>query len=377
MSSEHIPFLDLKRINARHEQELLQASARVLQSGWYILGSEVEAFEQEFAAYCGVQHCIGVANGLEALHLILRAWDIGPGDEVIVPSNTFIASWLAISQAGATPVPVEPAAEGFNIDAQAVRAAITPRTRAIMAVHLYGRPADMQPLQAIAREFGLRLIEDAAQAHGALYQGQRAGALSDAAGFSFYPGKNLGALGDGGAITTNDAQLAERLRLLRNYGSREKYRHEEAGYNCRLDELQAALLRVKLRHLQQENDERAAVAAYYQQALAGCGLQLPAADDEHSRSSWHLYVVRSPQRDRLQQLLREAGVQTLIHYPLPPHLQGAYQGLGLGAGSLPRSEAIHREVLSLPIMPGMPRDWQEKVVEAVQQACRTLQGQQA
>ncbi|WP_322052521.1 DegT/DnrJ/EryC1/StrS family aminotransferase [Paraburkholderia bannensis] len=340
-----IDFLNLKRVNARYEDAIREAIGRVIDSGRYILGEESLAFEQEFAGYCGVEHCIGVANGLEALHLILRAYDIGAGDEVIVPSNTFIATWLAVTQVGARPVPVEPDPRTYNIDPQRIEAAITPRTRAIMPVHLYGQPADMAPINDIARRHGLRVIEDAAQAHGARYRGQRVGGLGDAAGFSFYPGKNLGALGDGGAITTRDAALAGKLRKLRNYGSDVKYRHEIAGFNSRLDELQAAILRVKLRDLDRENAQRAALAATYAEALKDTPLQLPVVA-EAMEPVWHLFVVQTPQRDALQAHLQERGIGTLVHYPIANHLQLAYAAQTWP--ELPVAEQLQSRVLSLP-----------------------------
>lgn len=361
-----VDFLNLARVNAPHDAALRQAVGRVMDSGWYVLGQEVQAFEQEFARFCGAAHCIAVANGLDALHLTLRALGIGPGDEVIVPSNTFIATWLAVSQAGATPVPVEPDPATHNLDPQRVRAAITPRTRALMPVHLYGLPAEMDSLNAIAREHGLKVIEDAAQAHGALYKGRSAGSLGDAAGFSFYPGKNLGALGDGGAITTSDDALAERLRRLRNYGSSVKYRHEVQGVNSRLDELQAAMLRVKLPHLQRENAARACVARAYRQSLQDLhdrgDLLLP---DEPAglESSWHLYVVRSRQRDALQAWLAQRGIGTLVHYPTACHLQGAYAGCAWPA--LPLAEQLQHEVLSLPMAPYLSAEEVQAVVAAV------------
>lgn len=361
-----VDFLNLARVNAPHDAALRQAVGRVMDSGWYVLGQEVQAFEQEFARFCGAAHCIAVANGLDALHLTLRALGIGPGDEVIVPSNTFIATWLAVSQAGATPVPVEPDPATHNLDPQRVRAAITPRTRALMPVHLYGLPAEMDCLNAIAREHGLKVIEDAAQAHGALYKGRSAGSLGDAAGFSFYPGKNLGALGDGGAITTSDDALAERVRRLRNYGSSVKYRHEVQGVNSRLDELQAAMLRVKLPHLQRENAARACVARAYRQSLQDLhdrgDLLLP---DEPAglESSWHLYVVRSRQRDALQAWLAQRGIGTLVHYPTACHLQGAYAGCAWPA--LPLAEQLQHEVLSLPMAPYLSAEEVQAVVAAV------------
>ena len=363
MAANPIAFLDLKASNAQHREALLEACARVIDSGWYIQGQEVSAFEQAFAQYCGSRHAIGVSNGLDALHLILRAMEIGAGDEVIVPSNTYIATWLAVTQAGALPVPVEPDPITYNIDPARLEAAITPRTKAIMAVHLYGQPANMAAVMAIANQYGLKVIEDAAQAHGARYQGRRTGALAHAAGFSFYPGKNLGALGDAGAVTTDDDALAERIRMLANYGSRVKYQHALQGYNCRLDELQAALLAVKLPHLDADIAHRRQIADFYQRELANLPLVLPAvlADAE---PVWHLYVVQSPRRDALQQALAAAGVGTLIHYPVPPHLQPAYASLGLAEGALPIAEAMHHQVLSLPMGPTLTLEQAQVVVAA-------------
>ena len=347
-----VEFLELGRVNAPHRTAIHEAIERVLDSGWYILGQELQSFEREFAEYCGTSHCIGVANGMDALHLILRACGIGAGDEVIVPSNTFIATWLAVSQAGATPVPVEPDPRTHNLDPNRIEAAITPRTRAIMPVHLYGQPADMDPMNAIARRHGLRVIEDAAQAHGARYHGKRAGSLGDAAGFSFYPGKNLGALGDAGAITTSDEQLAATLRKLRNYGSSVKYRHEIAGFNSRLDEIQAAVLRVKLRHLDRENAARAWLAVEYAQALSGLPLTMPDVL-AGSQPAWHLMVVRSTQREALQAHLTQCGIGHAVHYPTACHLQQAYAGSKWPA--LPIAEQLQREVLSLPMAPYLTR----------------------
>ncbi|GAB1234030.1 DegT/DnrJ/EryC1/StrS family aminotransferase [Ferrigenium sp. UT5] len=363
---KEVKFLDLAALHATIRTDLDIAYRRVMDAGWFITGEELEAFEQEFAAYSKVRHCIGVANGLDALHLILRGYDIGAGDEVIVPANTFIATWLAVSQAGATPVPVEPEAGTYNLNPSRVEEKITSRTRAIMAVHLYGQMANMPALREIADRRGLCLIEDAAQAHGAQGHGRTAGGVGDAAGFSFYPGKNLGALGDGGAVTTNDAELAEKIRLLRNYGSREKYHHEVSGYNSRLDEMQAAFLRVKLQYLEQWNVQRRAQAAVYTQALSGKqGLFLPIVP-EWAVPVWHLYVVRTRQRDSLQAWLREAGIQTQIHYPIPPHLQGAYRDAGIAAeGTLPVSEEIHREVLSLPLGVHLTPEQQQYVIDRI------------
>ena len=359
-----VPFLDLQPMHLELQSELEAAFQRVLASGSYILGPEVEAFEAEFAAYCGARYCVGVGNGLDALQLILRGYGIGAGDEVIVPANTFIATWLAVSHAGAKPVPVEPLAATFNLDPQRIAAAITPRTKAIMAVHLYGQPADMDAINAVARQHGLKVIEDAAQAHGARYKGRRAGNLGNAAGFSFYPGKNLGALGDGGAITTNDAQLADQLRALRNYGSRTKYHHELKGFNSRLDELQAALLRVKLRHLDAWNAARQQLALAYLDGLAASGLVLPVVPPWAS-PVWHLFVVRTARRDALQQHLAQAGIGTLVHYPIPPHLQPAYADAGFQSGDFPIAEQLHREVLSLPMYPQLAPAALQRVIAMV------------
>lgn len=358
-----VPFLDLRSVNARQSDALGAAARRVIDSGSYILGAEVESFESEFAAYCGSPQCVSVSNGLDALHLILRAMNIGLGDEVLVPACTFIATWLAVGQCGAIPVPVEPAPGSFNIDPTRLEAAVTPRTRAILVVHLYGIPADMPAIMAVADRLSLPVVEDAAQAHGATWAGRRAGMMGHAAGFSFYPGKNLGALGDGGAVTTADAALAERLRMLRNYGSRVKYEHLEPGYNARLDEIQAAFLREKLRLLDDDNAARADVVARYRSGLADTGLLLPQVPPQ-AVPAWHLFVVRHAERDRLQQELAAAGVQTLIHYPVACHLQPAYRELGMTPGSLPLTESLHREVLSLPLWPGMSDAQVDYVIEA-------------
>lgn len=364
-----IPFLDLQAINLSQADELKDAFHRVLHSGWYVLGKEVDHFEAAFAAYCGSAQAIGVANGLDAIFLILKAYGIGPGDEVIVPSNTYIATWLAVSHCGATPIPVEPVASTFNIDPARIAAAITPRTKAIIAVHLYGQPADMDPINALARQHGLKVIEDAAQAHGALYKGRRTGQLGDAAAFSFYPGKNLGALGDGGAVTTNDSALADRIRTFRNYGSQVKYHNEVLGFNSRLDELQAALLHVKLSSLDQYNAQRTAIAARYTAALAGLpDITLPTTPP-WADPVWHLYVIRHPRRDELAQQMAAAGIATLVHYPVPPHLQPAYADLGYAEGDFPIAEAIHREVLSLPIGPTMSVEQAAVVADALRTIC--------
>ncbi len=365
-----VPFLDFVGPYEELKPELDEAWSRFMRSAWYILGREVEAFEEEYAAYCGARYCVGVGNGLEALHLILRAYGIGAGDEVIVPSNTYIATWLAVSYAGATPVPVEPDPRTFNLDPSRIEAALTPRTKALMPVHLYGQPADMDPLLELARRHGLKVIEDNAQAQGARYKGRRTGALGDAAGNSFYPGKNLGAYGDAGAVTTNDAELADRVRTLRNYGSKKKYYNECKGYNSRLDELQAALLRVKLRHLDAWNQRRAAVAARYQAALPA-GLTLPWVP-EWAEPVWHLYVVRHPQRDRLQQALNDRGIGTLIHYPVPPHLSGAYAGPQWPRGAFPVAEQLADTVLSLPMGPHLREEQVEQVLCATRQALEEI-----
>jgi dTDP-4-amino-4,6-dideoxygalactose transaminase len=345
-----IPFLDLKAAYVEAKADVDAAIARVLDSGWYILGAEVDAFEAEYAAYCGAAHCVGLANGLDALHLALRALGVGAGDEVIVPSNTYIATWLAVSQCGATPVPVEPDARTYNLDPARIEAALTARTKAILPVHLYGQPADMDAIMAIARRHGLVVLEDAAQAHGALYKGRRVGAHGDAVAWSFYPGKNLGAYGDAGAVTTNDPVIADRLRVLRNYGSRVKYVNEMQGWNSRLDPLQAAALRAKLAYLDAWNARRAALAAAYGEALAGADIVLPHVP-AWAAPAWHLYVVRVADRERVQQRLAAHGIGTLIHYPIPPHRQVAYADCGYAPGSLPLAESMAGDVLSLPMGP--------------------------
>ena len=362
-----VPFLDLAAPHAEIHKELTDAFDRVLSSSRFVLGPEVAAFERELGAYVGPRHAVAVANGLDALQLILRAMGIGPGDEVLVPSNTFIATWLAVTYAGATPVPVEPDAATHNMDPAHAREAITQRTKAIMPVHLYGHPADMDPLTELAQRHSLRVIEDAAQAHGARYKGRPAGSLSDAAAWSFYPGKNLGALGDGGAVTTDDGELAEKLRLLRNYGSREKYAHDVQGMNSRLDELQAALLRVKLRALPGWNARRRQVAARY---LAEMDPAVAPHVAPWAEPSWHLFVVRVDRRDEVQRRLRDEGIETLVHYPTPPHLQPAYKDMGLRRGAFPIAERESREVLSLPMGPHLTDDQAQRVCRALLVATR-------
>lgn len=346
-----VPFLELEAPYRELEEEFDNAYRRVMRSGRYILGQELEAFEEEFAAYCEAKFCVGVANGLDALHLILRAVGVGAGDEVIVPTNTYIATWLAVSYAGATPIPVEPDVKTYNIDPARIEEVITPRTKAIIAVHLYGQPADINPINELAAAHGLQVVEDAAQAHGARYHGRRVGGLGSAAGFSFYPGKNLGAVGDGGAVVTDDPKIADKVRVLRNYGSRLKYYNEEKGYNSRLDELQAAFLRVKLRKLEEWNNRRKRIAGYYLQALKELDDLILPDVPEWAEPAWHLFVIRHTERMRLQELLSAAGIGTLIHYPLPPHLQNAYAELGYRPGNFPIAEKMAEEVLSLPMGP--------------------------
>lgn len=357
-----VPFLDLQAPYVELRDELEAASRRVMQSGWFILANEVEAFEAEFANYCGAKYCIGVGNGLDALHLILRVMKIGAGDEVIVPANTFIATWLAVTYAGATPVPVEPQERTHNLDPARIEDAITPRTKAIIPVHLYGQPADMDAVNEVAKRNGLKVIEDAAQAHGAYYKDKRAGSLAHAAAFSFYPGKNLGALGDAGAVVTDDAELADQIRVLRNYGSHVKYEHEAKGFNSRLDEMQAALLRVKLAKLDEWNLRRQEVATVYLQQLEGVADLILPYVPEGIDPSWHLFVVRHGNRQKLQEHLTAAGIGTLIHYPRPPHLQKAYAENGYAANDFPLSRRMAEEVLSLPIGPHLTAQQVEYVI---------------
>ena len=362
-----VPFLDVGRSHAAIAKQLDGAWRRVMRSGHYILGPEVEAFEREFAAWCGVEHCIGVGNGLEALHLILSAYGVGIGDEVIVPSNTYIATWLAVSYVGATPVPVEPDEASFNIDAGLIAKAITPRTKAIIAVHLYGRPAEIEAIRKIADPHGIKIIEDAAQAHGTKLGNRRAGALGDAAAFSFYPSKNLGALGDAGAVTTSDAALADKVRVLRNYGSRRRYENEVIGYNSRLDPLQAAFLRVKLPHVEGWNELRRRLAARYHRELEGLPDLILTDPGPRGRSHvWHQLVVRHPRRDNLQRHLEKGGIGTLIHYPVPPHLSGAYAALGLDC---PLAARLASEVLSIPIDPYLSSSEAAAVIESIRWFC--------
>lgn len=358
-----ISFLDLSDTYKELKSELDDAYQRVMHSGWYIQGEELETFEFEFAEYCKAKHCIGVGNGLDALHLILRAYGIGPGDEVIVPSHTFIATWLAVTFAGAEPVPVDMVDNcTYTISPESIELAITPRTRAIIPVHLYGRPADMSPIMLIAARHGIKVIEDAAQAHGARYHGRPAGSLGDAAAFSFYPGKNLGAYGDGGAITTSDGELAAKLRSLRNYGSSTKYVHDVIGFNSRLDPIQAALLRVKLRYLDEWNARRVSISRQYHQLLRDAQIVLPAISTGVD-SAHHLFVIRTPWREELQAELKAVNIETLIHYPIPPHKQLAYPSMR--RTSMPVAESLAREVLSLPMGPHLSQENVEIVAENV------------
>lgn len=359
-----VPFLDLSAAHAELREEIAETTERVLASGRYLLGEELKRFEAEFAAYAGARHCVGVGSGLDALRLALAARDIGPGDEVIVPGQTFVATWLAVSAVGARPVPVDVEPDTHLIDPDRVAAAITERTRALLPVDLYGHPADHDALGALAREHGLWLLDDAAQAHGARLGGRRLGALADACAWSFYPGKNLGALGDGGAVTTDDAGLAARLRRLRNYGSEEKYRHLEQGSNSRLDELQAAVLRVKLARLDEWNARRRTVAERYLDALAGAAVALPPVRRD-ADPSWHLFVVRTPERDALRRRLTHAGVETGIHYPVPPHRQPAYAATAPARAKLPAADRAAREALSLPIGPHLDLDQVDRVIAGV------------
>lgn len=362
-----IPFLDLKATYTELQPELDAAIKGVLDSGCYIFGGEVDAFEQEYASYCEAEHCVSVANGLDALHLGLLALGVGAGDEVIVPSNTYIATWLAVSQCGATPIPVEPDAVTYNIDPARIEAVITSRTKVVLPVHLYGQPCDMDSILMIAHKYGLKILEDGAQAHGARYKGKRLGAHGDIVAWSFYPGKNLGAFGDGGAITTDDQKLADRIRVLRNYGSRVKYVNDVRGFNSRLDPIHAAVMRVKLKVLDAWNARRAAIADRYKNELSDIGLTLPFVPD-WATHAWHLFVIQHPLRNALQKALGEVGVSTLIHYPIPPHLQNAYAEAGFVEGQFPLAEKIANQCLSLPIGPHLDNASVSEVIEACREA---------
>jgi len=362
-----VPFLDVAAAAAELKAEIDVAVMRVVHSGRYIGGVEIAAFEERYAGYCGAAHCVGVGNGLDALHLTLRAMDVGPGDEVIVASNGFIATWLAVSMTGATPVPVEPDPLTHNLDPALVEAAITERTRVILPTHLYGQPADLDPLLEIARRHGLRLVEDAAQAHGARYKGRRVGAHGDAVTWSFYPSKNLGALGDAGAVTTNDPELARRVRELGNYGSAKRYVNDVKGLNSRLDPIHAAVLSAKLDRLDEWNERRRTIAGLYIEGLAADGIALPFVPN-WAEPVWHLFVIRSETRDALAASLEREGIETLIHYPIPPHRQHAYADMRLTEGSLPIAERLARTVLSLPIGPHLTSSQAQRVIDEV---CRS------
>jgi dTDP-4-amino-4,6-dideoxygalactose transaminase len=371
---QQVPFLDVGASYLELQTELDDAYRRVMMSGAYILGEEVSAFEQEFAAYCGVNHCVGVGNGLDALYLILKAYDIGPGDEVLVPANTYIATWLAVSHTGAQPVPVEPDPRTYNMAVEAIPALISSRTRAILPVHLYGQPAAMDRIREIAANHSLKVVEDAAQAHGAIFDGRRSGSLGDAAGFSFYPTKNLGAFGDGGAVTTNDGVLADRIRCLRNYGSRVKYENDVKGFNSRLDPLQAAFLRLKLKYLDQWNDRRRVFAKRYLEELAEVSdLVLPAVR-RGTDPVWHLFVVRHPNRDMIHRALNDARIGSMVHYPVPPHLSRAYSGGPWRSGDFPVTEHLANTVLSLPMGPHLTEPEQSCALSTLVAAAKACKG---
>jgi len=362
-----VPFLDIKASYLELKDEFDAAYHRVMDSGWVLLGQETEALEQEFAAFCEAKHCVAVGNGLDALQLVLRAWEVGPGDEVIVPAHTFIATWLAVSNVGAIPVPVEPDSKTYNIDVGRIEAAITAKTKAIIPVHLYGQPADIDPIMAIAAKHGLKVLEDNAQAQGARYKGRRTGSLGHAAATSFYPGKNLGAFGDAGAVTTNNENLAERLRMLRNYGSKVKYHHDLQGVNSRMDELQAGFLRVKLARLDEWNARRQIIGKFYLNQLNSVSglLGLPFVP-EWAEPVWHLFVVRCFGRNLMKKHLEKNGIQTLIHYPIPSHLCPVFEYLQIPPGSLLTCELLSKEVLSLPIGPHLELEPVNLVISAVE-----------
>ncbi|MET7641398.1 DegT/DnrJ/EryC1/StrS family aminotransferase [Streptomyces sp. NPDC005438] len=367
-----VPFFEVRELHQGVQREIEEALLRVARSGWYVLGPELAAFEEEFAEYCENTHCVGTSSGFNTLELGLRAHGVGPGDEVLVPSHTFIATWLAVSATGARPVPVEPAEGGFLLDVHQLERARTPRTRAVIPVHLYGHPVDLDEVGAFAREHGLAVVEDAAQAHGARHRGRRVGSGHTVA-FSLYPGKNLGALGDGGAVVTNDGELADRLRLLRNYGARQGYDHRIMGTNSRLDEMQAAVLRVKLRYLDKWNARRAEIARHYTKTLGDLpSVTLPTVAPE-AEHVWHQYVLRLPQRDAVQEHMKASGVETRVHYPVPVHRTPAYAEQALvGPEGLPRSERLADEVLSLPVGPQLSDPAVDRVVDALRAAVAAL-----
>lgn len=357
-----IPFLDLKKVNNRFRTEIDSRIKTILDKGWYLQGDENKLFAQNFAAYCGTKGFVGVANGLDALKLIIKAYGFGPGDEIIVPANTFIATILAVSENGCTPVLIEPDINTYCIDPDKIETAITPRTKAVIVVHLYGQVSPMEKVWELQKKYGFKIIEDAAQAHGAIYKGRRTGNLGDAAAFSFYPGKNLGALGDGGGVTSNDLNLLERIKALGNYGSDRKYHHIFKGVNSRLDEIQAAVLDVKLKHLDADNARRREIASYYRKNIKNPRIILPQVYDEMAHV-WHIFVIRCEARDRLAKYLEDNGIQTNIHYPTPPHLQGAYQEWN--SLSFPLTEKIHKEVLSLPISPVLTNEEVKKITDII------------
>ena len=361
-----VPFANFEPMHSEIRDEIIEAFKKVYDSNWFILGQSVENFERDFSKYCDTNYCISCGNGLDALCLILRGYDIGVGDEVIVPSNTYIATALAVSSVGANVVLVEPNIKTFNIDVNKIEAAITKKTKAIIAVHLYGRPVEADKVRAICKKFDLKFIEDAAQAHGAIYNGKKTGSLGDAAGFSFYPGKNLGALGDGGAILTNDIILAKKVRALRNYGSNIKYCNEYKGVNSRLDEVQAQFLIVKLRHLNKWNNDRQRTAKMYLDNINNSKLILPDVNPVKD-SVWHVFAVRTEYRNKLEQYLKDKGIGTLIHYPIPLHLQHAYKDLGCKPGDFPIAEEISRTVLSLPMWYGMSEEEINYVIDVLNQ----------
>lgn len=357
-----IKFLDLQKINERFRPEIDAAIKRVLDSGWYLLGKEDEKFESDFATFCGVKHCIGCANGLDALNLIIKGYGFGAGDEIIAPANTYIASILAITQNNCTPVLVEPDLKTYNINPDLIEEKITPKTKAIMVVHLYGQAVEMAKIWELAKKYNLKIIEDSAQAHGAIYKGKRTGNLGDASGFSFYPGKNLGCLGDGGCITTNDDELAAKVRAIRNYGSNVKYNNIYKGVNSRLDEIQAAVLAIKCKYLDEDNRKRREIARFYRTEINNPLLILPEVYDENAHV-WHIFAVRCKQREKLQKYLEENGIQTLIHYPIPPHKQVCYKEWN--DFSYPITEKIHDEILSIPISPVLQQNEVEKVINVL------------
>ncbi len=357
-----IKFLDLEKINNRFREEIDSELKEILDSGWYLQGKKNQKFAENFAEFCGVKHCLGVANGLDALNLIIKAYGFSNGDEIIVPANTYIASILAISQNGCTPILVEPDIKTYNINPDLIEEKITERTKAIMVVHLYGQAVQMKKIWELAKKYNLKIIEDSAQAHGSVYDGIKTGALGDASGFSFYPGKNLGCMGDGGCVTTNDDELFEKIKAIANYGSDRKYHHIYKGVNSRLDEIQAAVLNVKLKYLDNDNARRREISKYYRENIKNRIIILPETYDE-SAHVWHVFAVRTPERDRFQKYLEENNIQTIIHYPTPPHKQGAYQEWN--NLSYPISEEIHRTIISLPISPVMTDDEVQRVTEVI------------